>query len=102
MKQIVIWAVLIIALIGVVGCGSNIPTGKYVHQDDPEWYIELKPGGIFFAKYKFTFNYGLFDGTYKISGNTITFHPFGPINSATIKGNTLVAPDGTVYVKGGT
>lgn len=64
---------------GSPGCPGIVGvSGKYVHEDDPESYLELKPDGTFYMYYDVGLSFGTrtgirggLDGTYKVEGDTI-------------------------------
>lgn len=76
------------------GCGSN-HTGKYYHEEDESFYIELKDNNVF------TVNRGdtVLEGEYEIEGEDITLTLMGMKSWGKIYGKIIVDPDGTFWTK---
>lgn len=88
-----------ICLIGCACSGTAVCSvcGIYVNQENPSDFLELKADGTFYNE-----EGGIgFSGTWEIEGDTITLSleglPFA--TRVTVQGNTIIDPDGEVWVK---
>lgn len=105
-KAIALLLVLMFALSLLAGCGGEEGSlsGKYycyseefeTFEDD--WYMEFKSGG------KFTYSVigDSYEGTYKVSGDTLTYNLLGSTETGTIDGDKIITGEGDsriVWVK---
>ncbi|MDO9333388.1 MAG: DUF5050 domain-containing protein [Dehalococcoidales bacterium] len=87
--------ILLVTLLGTVGCGKASISGSYVNQDDPDEYLELNDDGTFYLK-----EMGVgFDGEWEAEGKELRLHLMGMVTTAQIKGNKILDEDGKVWVK---
>jgi hypothetical protein len=80
MNKLLLVSLLFILSVTLVGCGgvkSGI-SGKYLHEDDPESYLELYSDGTFYLYYDAGLDFGTrtgfrggLDGTYRVKNDTI-------------------------------
>jgi len=115
-KVIIVLGVALIFLGIIVGCGQKGSgrekekevgkrekgvLGKYVNQDDPQEYVELKNDGTVYVKEKFPWNdYHEMKGKWEIgSDELLLIDPLGGVDRCKIKGNTLIDGDGKIWTK---
>lgn len=77
--------------------------GKYVNQDDPREYVELKSDYTVYKKEKFPWgDYYEMKGKWETGSDEILLiGPLGGVNRCKVKGNTLVDEDGKIWTKQG-
>jgi len=119
MKSVMIVLGVVLIFLGmIVGCeqkGSNGEKnkevsksekgvlGKYVNQDDPRKYVELKSDYTVYIKEKFPWgDYYEMKGKWETgSDEVLLIGPLGGVNRCKIKGNTLIDEDGKIWTKQG-
>ena len=77
--------------------------GKYVNQDDPRKYVELKSDYTVYKKDKFPWgDYYEMKGKWETgSDEVLLIGPLGGVDRCKIKGNTLIDEDGKIWTKQG-
>jgi len=119
MKNVMIVLGVVLIFLGmIVGCeqkGSNGEknkevgkseeefVGRYVNQDDPRKYVELKSDYTVYKKEKFPWgDYYEVKGKWKTgSDELLLIGPLGGVDRCKIKGNTLIDEDGKIWTKQG-
>jgi hypothetical protein len=88
---------------GKVGKSEEEFVGKYVNQDDPQRYVELKSDYTLYIKEKFLLgDYYEMKGKWETgSDEVLLVGPLGGVNRCKIKGNTLIDGDGKIWTKQG-
>ena len=77
--------------------------GKYVNQDDPQEYVELKGDYTVYKKEKFPWgDYYEMKGKWETgSDEVLLIGPLGGVDRCKVKGNTLIDEDGKIWTKQG-
>lgn len=98
-RRILALAVLSVALLlAVLGCSGN--AGKYVSEENPNDYLELRRDGSFFLQEEGV----TLEGKYRVDGDEITlsmsFLGLSVPTKGRIVGNVIIDKDGEKWVKG--
>jgi len=89
-------------MVCIIGCGKSSFAGKYVNQDNPSDYLELRPDGIY---YSYTGYSGGYNGEWEVKGNELRLSCMGFLERREIEGNKIIfsTPGGfildSIYVK---
>ncbi|GAH73580.1 unnamed protein product [marine sediment metagenome] len=94
--------IILVSIVFTVGCGKSSFAGKYVNQDNPSDYLELKPDGMY---YSYTSYSGGYNGEWEVKGNELRLSWMGSVLViGEIKGNKIIFPTAgfimaSIYVK---
>ena len=88
---------LLVALALLAACSGNKVAGKYISEDNPDDYLELRSDGNFYSQEE---GIGI-SGSYDVDGNEITLSlAIGLSTKARIEGDVIIDEDGERWVKG--
>jgi len=89
-------AIIAFMTLCLTSCSTSSVYGKYVYNQNPADYTELKPDKTFFVQQS---NMSV-HGTFKIDGTNLTLNPSsGGVWRGSINGNTLIDSEGMPWTK---